>query len=83
MKDALPRIRRLIGSASCASLASVERASAGRANVAAGHRRSLALLADAASVRQTLGIYRDEVGIDVYLRLTSDGLTAMSLDVDR
>lgn len=61
----------------------MERASAGRANVTAGHRRSLALLTDAASVRQTLDLYRDEVGIDVYLRLTSDGLTAMSLDVDR
>lgn len=61
----------------------MERAAAGRVNVTAGHRRSLALLADAASVRVTLDMYRAEVGTDVYLRLTSDGLTVMSLDVDR
>ena len=50
--------------------------------LAAGHRRSLALLADHGAVRSTLDRYRRAVGVDVYLRLTADGLTVMSLDVE-
>lgn len=46
-----------------------------------GHRRSLDLLADGDAVRSTLDRYRLAVGSDVYLRLTADGLTVMSLDV--
>lgn len=61
----------------------MERPAAVSVNVAAGHRRSLALLSDASSVRRTLDAYRAELGVDVYLRLTSGGLTVISLDVDR
>jgi hypothetical protein len=49
----------------------------------AGHWASLALLGDTDAVRSTLDLYRSALGTDVYLRLTGNGLTVMSLDVER
>lgn len=47
----------------------------------AGHRKSLLLLADTEAVRATLDKYRATAGVEVYLRLTGNGLAVMSLDV--
>lgn len=45
-----------------------------------GHWKALALLEDVPSVRETLSTYRAELGHDVYLRPTDQGLTVISLD---
>jgi hypothetical protein len=49
----------------------------------AGHWASLALLAEAEAVRETLDRYERALGSPVYLRVTGAGLTVMSLDVER
>jgi hypothetical protein len=45
-----------------------------------GHERTVLLLEDVASYRQTLHLYREVLGHGVYLRPTDAGLTVISLD---
>lgn len=46
----------------------------------AGHWRSLAMLEATEAVQVTLALYRAELGADIYLRPTSNGLLVISLD---
>ena len=60
--------------------------SSGDSNVVAvtdGHHRTLAMLGNTLDIKRTLALYRAALDAEVYLRLTADGLTVMSLDVER
>ena len=48
-----------------------------------GHLRTLAMLGNTDDIKRTLALYRAALDGEVYLRLTADGLTAMSLDAER
>ncbi|MGB5038487.1 MAG: hypothetical protein WBQ66_17900, partial [Blastocatellia bacterium] len=48
-----------------------------------GHLRTLAMLGNTDDIKRTLALYRTALDAEVYLRLTADGLTVMSLDVER